>query len=436
VILRVLLTIFILFSSLLGKGYPKTFSQLGSPLFSSLKTLYQYSTIESLNVVITKFDKSCNVALKHGIQVDKTIEKKAVGKYLLELRILQKEYDYLVHLINEKILQAIKNDDIKLFLQLTNYELEGVLKNSNLKNSALEFYSENCDTHRSLYLEKIIKEEKLIAQTSREFYEQSIKDSYNSKSKKGDPKKKVFMSAIEQGDIIYVSLENRNFYDVTVRVKSKYKNLIQLKDEEDTVVVKAKSTLKYAELKLGNGANSYRYSYRWIIGNKDAVHDDAYLYRLPYAKGESHQVSQGFNGAYTHNGRSQYAVDFAMKEGTKIYAARGGVVVKIKSNSNRGGNSKKFRSSGNYVTIAHSDGTLATYYHLKQGGVAVKVGQKVQRGSHIAYSGNTGYTSGPHLHFAVFKAMSANQTHTVAIKFISAGGIITKPKKGFSYKAK
>ena len=435
-LLRVLLSIFILFSSLFGGEYPKTFSQLGSPLFSSLKALKQYSNIESLNVVIEKYDKSCSVALKDGAIVDKTAEKKATYEYLLELRVLQKEYDYLVHLINEKISQAIIHNDSKLFLQLTEYELEGVLKNSNLKNSALEFYSQNCDTNRSPYLEKIIKEEKLIAQTSREFYEESIKDSYNSKSKKRDPKKKVFMSAVQKGNTIYVSLKNRNFYDVTVKIKSKYKNLIQLKDELETVVVKAKSTLEYAVLKLGSSANSYRYSYRWIIGNKDAVHDDNYLYRLPYAKGESHRVSQGFNGKYTHKGRSQYAVDFAMKQGTKIYAARGGVVVKTKSNSNIGGNSKKFRSSGNYVTIAHSDGTLATYYHLREGGVSVKVGQKVQRGSHIAYSGNTGYSSGPHLHFAVFKALSASKTHTVAVKFESARGVVLEPKEGVEYRAK
>ena len=435
-LLRVLLSTFILFSSLLGEGYPKTFAQLGSPLFSSLKPLQQYSTIESLNVVIVKFQQSCNVALTHGLKVDKTTEKKAKIEYLLELRALQKEYDYLVHLINEKISQAIKNDDYKLFFRLTNLEIEGVLKNSNLRNRAFEFYSENVDNNRSLYLEKIIKEEKLIAKTSREFYEQSIKDSYNSKSKKRDPKKKVFMSAEQKGDKIYVSLINRHFYDITVKIKSKYKNLIQLKDEQGTVVVKAKSTLKYAELKLGSGANSYRYSYRWIIGNKDAVHDDAYLYRLPYAKGESHRVSQGFNGKYTHNGRSQYAVDFAMKIGTKIYAAREGVVVKTKSNSNRGGNSKKFRSSGNYVTIAHSDGTLAMYYHLKQHGVVLKVGTKVKRGSLIAYSGNTGYSSGPHLHFAVYKAISANKTHTLPVKFISENGVVLEPKVGVSYIAK
>ena len=435
-LLRVLLTTFILFSSLFGEGYPKTFSQLGSPLFSSLKPLQQYSTIESLNVVIEKFQQSCNVVLRHGLQVDKTTEKKAKIEYLLELRVLQKEYDYLVHLINEKISQAIKNDNYELFFRLTNLELEGVLKSSNLRNRAFEFYSENVDTNKSLYLEKIIKEEKLIAQTSREFYEQSVKDSYNSKSKKRDPKKKVFMSAIQKGNTIYVSLENRNFYDVTVKVKSKYKNLIQLKDEQQTVVVKAKSTLKYAELKLGSGTNSYSYSYRWIIGNKDAVHDDTYLYRLPYAKGESHRVSQGFNGSHTHKGRSAYAVDFAMKIGTKIYAAREGVVVKTKSNSNSGGNSKKFRSSGNYVTIAHPDGTLATYYHLKQRGVVVKVGQKVQRGLHIAYSGNTGYSSGPHLHFALFKAMSANKTHTLPMKFVSQKGVVLKPKVGTQYRAK
>ena len=189
-------------------------------------------------------------------------------------------------------------------------------------------------------------------------------------------------------------------------------------------------------MKLGVGKSYYRYGYSWIIGNKNAVHDDSYIYRLPYAQRTRHLVSQGFNGLKTHKGYSKYAVDFSMDEGTAIYAARGGLVVKTKSDSNIGGYSEEFAKDGNYVTIAHSDGTFGTYYHLKQRGVAVRVGDVIQRGYILGYSGNTGYSSGPHLHFGVFSAVSSKATQTIAVKFKSAQGVISDPITGSYYTAK
>ena len=153
------------------------------------------------------------------------------------------------------------------------------------------------------------------------------------------------------------------------------------------------------------------------MGNKDAKHDDSYRYRLPYALNETYRVSQGYNGTQTHKGRSKYAIDFAMPEGSAVHAAREGVVVKVKSDSNRGGYDKRFARFGNFVTIAHSDGTMATYYHLKQDGVIVRVGEQVTRGQKIGYSGNTGYSSGPHLHFAVFKAKNSSMMQTIPVLF-------------------
>jgi murein DD-endopeptidase MepM/ murein hydrolase activator NlpD len=83
--------------------------------------------------------------------------------------------------------------------------------------------------------------------------------------------------------------------------------------------------------------------------------------------------------------------------GTPIIAARAGTVVKVEnSQSGRGSN-----PSGNFVRILHDDGTMGVYLHLMQGSVVVQEGQRVSVGSSLARSGNTGNSTGPHLHFVV-----------------------------------
>ena len=275
----------------------------------------------------------------------------------------------------------------------------------------------------------------MIEATSKEFYNETVSASYDSNSKI-DPTKRVLIETSRVGKYIYVTFINKNIYDITLSVTSEYKNIKETPNTPKIFVLKANSNIEYTKLELGNGSRYYKYGFSWIIGNINAVHDDDYLYRLPFAKGSSYRVSQGYNTIHTHKDSSKYAVDFAMKEGTKIYAARGGVVVKTKSDSNSGGYSKEFAKDGNYVTIAHSDGTLGTYYHLKQGGVLVREGDIVRRGYAIGYSGNTGYSSGPHLHFSVFSAVSAKTTQTIPIKFNSSDGVVVEPRKGVFYTAK
>lgn len=86
-----------------------------------------------------------------------------------------------------------------------------------------------------------------------------------------------------------------------------------------------------------------------------------------------------------------------MPEGTPIVAARGGMVVRVENDqSGRGDN-----PSGNFVRILHDDGTMGVYLHLMKGSVAVREGQRIDAGSRIARSGNTGNSTGPHLHFVV-----------------------------------
>src|SRR5690606_150933 len=62
---------------------------------------------------------------------------------------------------------------------------------------------------------------------------------------------------------------------------------------------------------------------------------------------------------------------------------------------------ERYGGRANYVRILHADGTMALYAHLKPEGVLVRVGQRVRQGQQIALSGNTGFSTAPHLHFVV-----------------------------------
>lgn len=122
-----------------------------------------------------------------------------------------------------------------------------------------------------------------------------------------------------------------------------------------------------------------------------------YQYPLPWVGGPF-RLTQGANGRYSHfTPKGRYAVDIAMPEGTPIVAARSGMVVRIEnSQSGRGNN-----PAGNYVRILHDDGTMGVYLHLMRGSVTVSEGTRVRAGQQIARSGNTGNSTGPHLHFVV-----------------------------------
>ena len=164
---------------------------------------------------------------------------------------------------------------------------------------------------------------------------------------------------------------------------------------------------------------SLHYNAAWAGGIENAVHDASWEYQLPFDKSEHYSMVQGFNGGFSHYGESRYAVDFAMPVGTPIYAARGGVVIDTEHKFNQGGSSRRYAAYANYIVILHKDGTTGEYYHLKQHGVVVARGQHIKEGQLIGYSGNTGFSSLPHLHFAVYQARAGGKYQSLPFKFAS-----------------
>jgi len=125
-------------------------------------------------------------------------------------------------------------------------------------------------------------------------------------------------------------------------------------------------------------------------------------YRLPLRQ-HALRIDQGYGGGFSHgDAENRYAVDFAAAIGTPVLAARDGVVMQVESDFDKAGlKLEKYGGRANLIRILHGDGTMAVYAHLKLEGVLVRVGQRVHAGQQIGLSGNTGFTTGPHLHFAV-----------------------------------
>jgi murein DD-endopeptidase MepM/ murein hydrolase activator NlpD len=157
----------------------------------------------------------------------------------------------------------------------------------------------------------------------------------------------------------------------------------------------------------------------WLIAGE-------YIYALPYAcvDDQDHRVMQGYGGKYSHQSRSRYSLDFMMQSSTPVHAARGGTVQQVKEQSNVGGADPKYRNRANLVRIAHTDSTYAEYLHLAHQGVVVAEDESVVRGQLIAYSGMTGYTAGPHLHFSV-TTTAAHRAPSQAVRFFTRRGVVT-----------
>ncbi len=178
---------------------------------------------------------------------------------------------------------------------------------------------------------------------------------------------------------------------------------------------------------------AYEYQFGFYLGNAlKTDYDEDHEYLLPFPAKKSYYCGQGYNGRFSHSG--MYCLDFDMPVGSDVSAARGGVVVDIKEDSNRGCKSSKCQQDGNYVLIYHDDGTFGNYVHLKYNGAKVKLGDKVEAGQVIASSGNTGWSSGPHLHFEVYRSDN-NKRVSIPTKFKLHKSQKGEVKEGVKYTA-
>jgi len=169
-----------------------------------------------------------------------------------------------------------------------------------------------------------------------------------------------------------------------------------------------------------NGSRAYAYRYgsgRPITANPDPTPiNEPPLHPNPTESnpliGFSHplrgagSITQEPGGSTSHTGRSLYAVDYGVSIGTPVYAMRSGRIVNILQSFPDIGGGRESINWANLVVVEHDGGYRSAYLHLQQGfagKVGIRVGDYVKAGQLIGYSGNSGWSTGPHLHVEVHK---------------------------------
>jgi murein DD-endopeptidase MepM/ murein hydrolase activator NlpD len=264
-----------------------------------------------------------------------------------------------------------------------------------------------------------------------------IKARRGSASEVASEAKAVIVLQKWEGGVTHFLVRNKELSEITMTFEMGLRNLKGNVAFPYTATFPPSQTVEAFTLTPIKTDAKWEYSYTnfYKLGSNCARHDDSCVYQLPYAPGDKYKVTQGYNGKFSHKGSNQYAIDWEMPEGTLVHAARGGLVVRVKDDSNKGGPSMEFDPYNNYVLIRHEDGTLGHYCHLQKGGCMVKVGQTVNPGDVIAHSGNTGFSSGPHLHFCVFKTKNGRERISIPVRFRTAKDTAITLVGGRSYRA-
>ncbi|MFO7743755.1 MAG: M23 family metallopeptidase [Psychroflexus sp.] len=238
---------------------------------------------------------------------------------------------------------------------------------------------------------------------------------------KAEQRVKIYHEQTDNGFNIYA--DNNEFYPVSIQTDFTVKNLTIVGGNKNVYVINAKNKKQLlTSLKISNKKKEYKFSYRYRTNygkHNNKGYDTDYIYDLPFKTSNKFRISQGYNGLFSH--QNENSLDFIMPIGTELLAVREGVVIKVIEKNNENCGKEECKKFNNLILIYHPDGTIAKYAHIKKDGSKVKIGDKVSKGQLIGYSGNVGWSTGPHLHLEIFNQNIDNR-ETLKTKFRTGDG--------------
>lgn len=443
--------------------YPKLYSQLGTPLFKqaeNFETLTQISLFNNIKPIVRTYREKVNTAIKRGLNIDAehSVDREKTKTYLKELRELQRLHDQIETSYKKQLYKSIHDNDQNTFYTLIATPLPFISTDMRLKEQVVQYYKKTHQYHKSSadrhynfsYLSELSRDFSLDQQSYRYMHtafqasqknqEVEQRNDLSQFTPDAHNKRPVQVISVKTQNGFDLYLENHAYFDVTIELKAA--ELINLSSSEPLPFIgsfPAQSRTKIVNFSIQDPRQKSQFKtfFNATIGRINPQYDTDYLYALPYARGESYLLTQGFNGKHTHKDGSAYALDFKMDEGTRVHAMREGIVVALEQKQTEHGYSPDFADKSNHIIIQHDDGTMAMYGHLKPNGVKVRLGQKVYKHAFIGLSGNTGYSSGPHLHVHI-SAVKDLKTGAVSVpfKFLAQRGKIDLPQENTQYIAK
>jgi murein DD-endopeptidase MepM/ murein hydrolase activator NlpD len=239
------------------------------------------------------------------------------------------------------------------------------------------------------------------------------------------------LEVVRDGDASAVYVSNRLGGPIEVALAlTEANNVVSDPQLPLTQLLPARSRVLMSRIMPGPGTvASYAVGMTAMPGDPHAIPADV-VYALPMDESSDWQIGQGFHGGFSHTDeQNRYAVDLVVPTGTPILAARDGVVMQVESAFDRAGtNKEKYSDRANVVRILHDDGTMGLYAHLQENGVYVRVGERVGVGQQIAVSGNTGFSSGPHLHCCV-QVNTGMRLVSIPFRMVTSRGYLPLPRK-------
>lgn len=208
-----------------------------------------------------------------------------------------------------------------------------------------------------------------------------------------------------KNDSLFIYVDNPLKCPLTIKVFTKNKEVKSQLNVNFPLVLKSEkdSLLFYSLIDVRDKKLNIKFSS--IFGTPN---DEINIRKvsLPFFSGRKYKVIQGYNGRFSHQEIfSKYAIDFNLKKGDTICAVADGYVVGVIEDYKYGGKSKEWRPYANFVTVYHPEMNIySQYVHLKYKGSLVSINDAVKMNQAIALSGDTGFSSGEHLHFNAFKA--------------------------------